>query len=79
MWIDRHDVAEGARPEEPLPCDWLECTIVPKAIGLFVLRYPLHAYRDLVLVGPNGERTTHTTGDSSGYVAEITYASSLGM
>lgn len=72
-WRSSCDVAEGTHLEDMLVYNKDGKPVVPDSIELLVLRYAPHAYPGLVLVGPNGERTTGMTGDLSGYAAEVTY------
>lgn len=70
-FIREGDVAEGVQPEDLLLCYSEGKAVVPCTIGLMVLRYELREHPDLVLAGPNGEHTMDTTGDLSGYAAEL--------
>lgn len=71
--IGNCDIVEGTRPEDLRLKNENGKVEVPDSIGLLVLRHAPHAYPDLALVGPNGERTMDLRGDISGYAAEITH------
>lgn len=62
-------VAEGIQPEGLLVYNRWEEAVVPDEIRLFVLRYSLDTYPNLVLVRPNGKCRMDTTGDLSDYAA----------
>lgn len=72
MWICYCDASEGTRPEVSLLFDRLGKPIVPDMFGLVVLRHAPHVYPNLVFEGPNGERTMDTTGDLTGFAADVT-------